>query len=379
MNKIYFISYYTNNTVYKHYVLSMINKIDYVINTLIDNNCNVHMISIPEGNKNFLLKFIRKSIYAEKQRLVKEEAPTITSKIRFIRILSKISQKTWLLFKLLFLPKNSTIIVYHSLSLIRIVLFVKQVKSFKVIVECEEIYNDIHPNRFINKSLEELFIQKMDGYIFSTELLNAKYNKTNKPYCILYGIYKQNKIVTEKYNDGKIHLIYSGTFDYEKKGAQNAIYASDYLDEKYVLHVIGFGSSYECDYIKKIINERKNNKCKIIFDGIKIGEDYILYLQKCHIGLSTQSSQGVYNDSSFPSKILTYFSNDLDIVSIKINVLQKSKINHFINYYDNENPQKIASAIKNIKHYDTKLVMKQLDKSFKNEIVSLINKVKEIK
>ncbi len=57
-------------------------------------------------------------------------------------------------------------------------------------------------------------------------------------------------------------------------------------------------------------------KCKITYDGAFYVKKYYEFLQKCHIGLSTQNPYEPFNNSSFPSKVLVYMANGLRVVSV---------------------------------------------------------------
>ena len=96
-------------------------------------------------------------------------------------------------------------------------------------------------------------------------------------------------------------------------------------------------------------------------------------MQKCHIGLSTQIPEGEYNDTSFPSKVLTYMSNGLSVVSIKIPVLLNSAVGEHLSFYSIPNGQEIAASIINADlTNDNRSVCDALNISFHNNIKSLL-------
>jgi hypothetical protein len=95
-------------------------------------------------------------------------------------------------------------------------------------------------------------------------------------------------------------------------------------------------------------------------------------LQKCHIGLSTQNLNATFNDTSFPSKVLTYLSNRLNVVSAKIPVVEQSCVGEWVSYYSKQTPKSIADAIINCKLYSPgqiSRVLGDLDEKFKVDIV----------
>jgi len=125
----------------------------------------------------------------------------------------------------------------------------------------------------------------------------------------------------------------------------------------------------------RIIKSNKTHGCKVIYGGLKTGEEYIEYVSKCHIGLSTQSPGAEYNNSSFPSKVLSYLSMGLRVVSVDIEAIKKSKIDHLLYYYKENNGISISEAILKIdinSTYDSKKSLIELDEKFIKDIKSLI-------
>ena len=258
----------------------------------------------------------------------------------------------------------------------RFVKFLKRVKRIHFIVEAEEIYGDVRNN--IKTTKKELrFFSKADRYLIPTIMLNNKINKQSKPYSICHGIYKVESKCTEKFNDGKIHCVYAGTFERTKGGAQMAVQAALHLTKKYYIHILGFGNKHDEEELKKLIDDvNKKTQCVVTYEGSKSGKEYTSFLQKCDIGLSTQTSVGEYNDSSFPSKILSYLSNGLSVVSISIPVVVTSAVRDCISLYEKPNPLEIANAIMRVnndsmeKGYRT---IQKLDAEFRDSITHLLD------
>jgi hypothetical protein len=127
--------------------------------------------------------------------------------------------------------------------------------------------------------------------------------------------------------------------------------------------------------LKKIDEISKTTKATITYDGLLRGEDYIQFLQKCHIGLSTQNPDAEFNDTSFPSKILSYMANGLRVVSVRIKAIEISAIGNEVYYYDEQNPKDIAQAIMSIdfnEPYNSREIIKKLDAKFSKEIKDLL-------
>ncbi len=219
----------------------------------------------------------------------------------------------WLFIYLIFnTSKNEKVIVYHVPWLSIPVRLAKLLKRFKLILEVEEIYSDVIIVNSVFTKWEKKLLVAADSYLFSTDLLKERL-QIKKPSVVVYGIYDSKEQLSKPIDDGKIHLVYAGIIDSNKKGAFNALEAAKYLSDKYHLHIIGFG---EVEKLCSNIDEyNQYSRCKVTYDGIKNGNEYIEFCQSCHIGLSTQSMEGNYLESSFPSKVLSYLSMGLRVVS----------------------------------------------------------------
>jgi len=272
--------------------------------------------------------------------------------------------------------RSDTIIVYHSLNYMIPIMVAKKIKKFNLVLEVEEIYQDV--GEFTNRIRrnEYNFFSIADKFIFATELLAEKINLENKPYIIANGAYKVEKNRDVKFDDNRIHIVYAGTFDPRKGGAFAAVEAAEHLSENYHVHIIGFGSEDEKNMLLKKINDiSKKTEATITYDGLLAGDEYIRFIQKCDIGLSTQIPEAVYNETSFPSKILSYMANGLRVVSIRIRAVEMSDIGQSIYYYNEQTPESIAEAISSIdlnSFYDSRELISKLDVSFEESLRKLL-------
>ena len=206
-------------------------------------------------------------------------------------------------------------------------------------------------------------------------LKNDKINLKNKAYCIIHGTYNVEKQITRKFNDGRIHCVYAGTFD-PRKGGVAAAAAGEFLDERYHIHILGFGSENDKKLLIKTIEElSKKTTCKITYDGLLSGGEYIKFIQSCDIGLSTQNPNAAFNDTSFPSKILSYMANGLKVVSIRIPAIETSDVADYIYYYDKQEPREISNVIMSIDindDYDSRKLISELGEKFREKLKGVI-------
>ncbi len=360
-------------SIQRNYVTSAANKMEYIVRAIASSGQPVEIRSAS-------------SVIEHKFRYYKSETKRISSNITlflpsswggnniFIKKIRILWNVTILFFFLLFnARKNEPILVYHSLGYLNAIIWAKKIRKFKLILETEEIYTDVSEKGRKNKQLEYETINTADAYLFSTELLNEKLNVRKKTYCVNYGTYQVEKQVVGKFNDGKIHVVYAGTFDPRKGGAA----AAEFLPGNYHVHICGFGNDEDTINIKDIINDtQKKSKASISFEGLLKGRDFIEFIQKCHIGLSTQNPDAAFNATSFPSKILSYMVNGLSVVSINVKAIKDSKVGPFIHFYEKQTPEEIATAILSCEtNNSNREIIENLDSDFKKNIASLLRKI----
>uniref|UniRef100_UPI003AB757CC hypothetical protein n=1 Tax=Faecalibacillus intestinalis TaxID=1982626 RepID=UPI003AB757CC len=170
--------------------------------------------------------------------------------------------------------------------------------------------------------------------------------------------------------------VYAGTFDPRKGGVSAATAAGEYLDKNFHIHILGFGSEEEKKILVKQIEEvNSKNGAVVTMDGLLSGEEYTKFLQSCDAGFSTQNPDANFNDTSFPSKVLSYLSNGLRVVSVRIKALEESKVGNLLYFYDGNDPKSIAETIKSInfdKDYDSREFISQLDKEFTESLKKIL-------
>lgn len=376
MRKIYYIGFYDipeNKAENRIYSLSAVNKMDYIISSFSKLKIYTTIVSMTR-TKN------RQSYPARKIPL--NDLTTLqlffTYKnggyfCRMVRTL--LSDFILLKYFFLHIKKEDTVLVYHSLAYMRAVRLAKKIIRFNLVLEVEEIYGDVTGSgKTVQK--EMAFFKRADAYIFPTNLLNQKLNAQNKPFTIVHGTYHTELNLGGHFNDGKTHCVYAGTFDPQKGGVASTISTAEFLSENYHIHILGFGTDEETKNILSAIDEMSNRaKCTITYDGLLSGADYIKFIQSCDIGLSTQNAKADFNDTSFPSKVLSYLANGLRVVSVRIRALETSAVNDLLYYYDDNSPEAIAQTIMSVdmtKEYDSRKYIQALDLNFQKNLDRLI-------
>lgn len=367
MKKIFYMAYYnsTNSSERRNAVLSSVNKMNYICEALENNGYNTEIVSASGATE-------KKFCKSKKVKLTDKTTLKLFSSLprlnRIVSVIDRVILKTKLfLYMIKNTNKDSIVMVYHSLGYMSLVKRLKKLKGFKLIIEAEEIYGDVIGDEKTSQK-EYDFFKIADAFIFPTELLSEKVNTEKKPEVIIYGTYHIEKELSKLFSDGKIHCVYAGTLDPRKGGAIASAESALFLNENYHIHILGFGNEKEkAETLNTIDSISKKSKAKITYDGLLSGEEYIKFIQSCDIGLSTQNPNGKYNDTSFPSKILSYMANGLRVVSVRIPVVEESGIGKCVYYYDEQTPENIAKAIKSIdfsEEYDSRKTIGVLDKAF---------------
>ena len=354
--------------------IAAVNKMNYVASAMESAGYNVEIVS-PSWSAN-IGGFYKKRYIKLSENISLKLGPTFGANRFFTKKLRIFLSWIWLFFFLIRnVKKEEKIVVYHSMMAIYPIYYAQKFKKFKIILELNEIYQDVTVLSSKFKKLEMQIINDSEAFILSTELLQSKID-SKKKFLTNYGNYRILKIEDSPFKD-KIHIVYAGVIDRYKAGAFNALDCAQFLSEKYMIHLIGFGNEKDLAELQKTITiNNAKNECKVIFDGLKTGQEYIKYVSKCHIGLSTQSPGGEYNNSSFPSKVLSYLSMGLRVVSVDIEAIKKSKIGHLLYYYKENSGKSISEAILKIdvnSAYDGKNSLVELDKKFIEDLKNLIN------
>lgn len=378
MEKIFYMAYYnsTNSSERRNAVLSSVNKMNYICEALENNGYNTEIVSASGTTE-------KKFCKSKKVKLTDKTTLKLFSSLprlnRIVSVIDRVILKTKLfLYMIKNTNKDSIVMVYHSLGYMSLVKRLKKLKGFKLIIEAEEIYGDVIGDEKTSQKEYEFF-KIADAFIFPTELLSEKVNTEKKPEVIIYGTYHIEKELPKLFSDGKIHCVYAGTLDPRKGGAIASAESALFLNENYHIHILGFGNEKEkAEMLNTIDSISKKSKAKITYDGLLSGEEYIKFIQSCDIGLSTQNPNGKYNDTSFPSKILSYMANGLRVVSVRIPVVEESGIGKCVCYYDEQTPENIAKAIKSIdfsEEYDSRKTIGVLDKAFICDLKTMLKGV----
>lgn len=385
MDKIYYVGFFGDALAYeenRHLAPSGVNKMDYIARAMGSEGMKIKIISTAwlKYKKNLGLKITRQRKFKVTDNVDCVLPYSITLPLKISTALSMFLAKVWLiLYFLINIGRNDIVIVYHSTFYLNTLYWLKKIINFKLILEVEEVYSIVFSMDEKWKRRENRLINFADSYIFPNDLMYDYLGIKNKKQVVVYGSYliQDTDNISFEFGDDKIHLVYAGVIDKLKLGAFNAVYAAKYLPDNYVLHILGFGAEKDVEDLQDEIQQiNRFSECKIVYEGKKTGEDYFKFMRKCHIGLSTQKNEGEYLKLTFPSKVLGYLTIGLNVVSAKIEGVMVSDIGDIVAHYNEDSPQAIAEAIKNIKILssdDIKGRIAELDAKFKREIKEVLN------
>lgn len=372
-NKIYYLIHFDNKT-NRNVTPSAITKGKYVASALASCSSEVEIVSLAYPTKDSQDEVY----YQVSENVICHLFKGKYSNNRIIRYLNhKLYDKKIRKYLKQNVKKDDIIVVYHSLANMKLVKYIKKNITDKIVYEVEEIYGDVINDE--KAKIKELkAFKNASSYIFSNDYLNSIINTKQLPYVTCYGTYEIPTLYKESFNDNLIHCLYAGTLA-QNKGALNAINVAKYLPNNYLIHILGFGSEKDIADIKNAVNEVNNSygTTKVIYEGLKLNEEYLKFIQKCQIGLCTQNIDAAFNTTSFPSKILSYMSNGLEVVGVNIAAIKNSKVGQYIQFYNVPDEKEIANAILNI-NLNAKSnnvdVVKELDKEFKEDLKDMLVK-----
>ena len=350
--------------------------IDYIADSLYKLNIPVEIISPAETRKTDG-KFPKRT-ETIRNGVVLTQCASNGYKSKSLRLLSKCKSRLWLVYYLLKKAKKNEVIffwdspvLYEPLILFR--MFDK--KDVKILYFASELYQYVIPLGKLKCKMERKLFNDADMLLVSTKLLDAKINRTGKKSIVLHGTYRSIPRFENKYTDRLIHVVYSGVIN-SNKGSKKAVEIAAHLSSNYHINIIGYGEKDDIEELKRDIQRANEvNACKISYDGVLRGEKYNRYLQKCDIGLCSQDLNATYNESAFPSKILSYMSNGLRVVSVDLTAIRSSEIGDMIYYTSSDSAEDFAKAIVEIdmdNAYDSRAAIAELDAKFVRELGDLL-------
>ena len=374
---VYYVAYYNTKGEEKKRVANYAgeDKIDYICDVI---NRIGEDVTILSNTKSTIRKYLKRTEFEEtksKKIIMFSSLPSVNGIIHALDVLYGYVQLFIYLIRRV--KKDDVVLVYHSLGYRNIFKYIRKLKKFKYVLEVEELFKYINAANSFKKK-ESIIFKYPDAFLFSNSILEKEINKESKPAVVVNGIYKNEQQITKKENNDKQIIVYAGSLE-KQKGVdyiiKELIIKAEYLDKKYEMRIIGFGSKNDIKRVNNLIEMiSKKTKCRIIYDGVYKGKEYLNYIQKCDIGICIQNPNDIFNKYEFPSKVFSYMSNGLSVVINRLEQIENSDISNYVTFVDGTDAKKIALSIKTAlkNSYDTKKILEVLDEKFKNELRIII-------
>lgn len=376
---IYYFGYYKSKYIEDFAPNGSINaisfKMNYIIKKIKEAGYDISVISSYISDKNGYCPF-------RKVEVDNHQTDYYLPTFRLRGALSKLSGLFRLLSVIVYLlfivRRNSTIIIYHFPTFSPIFIILKKLKKLKVILEVEEVFyrNSKSKNTKKTKVLEEKIFRYADGYIVVNDLIYEKYLDDTKKHIVVYGSYDSDDEKYQRNEDGKVHILFSGSID-RVRGAFLAVDVAQYLSGNYCLHITGSGTPENINTLVEQINhiDSNGNQCKIFYHGQVSDIELNKIACSCDIGLNLQDVSNPFEEVSFPSKITFYLLHGLNVVSTKMSSVIASQLKYCVEFTDSD-PETVAKTIENMRirtSVENQNCISKLDRELKEKMRWLID------
>lgn len=372
--KIYYVCFYADKDVEDKIVSfpSVWSKIDYVASVMKELGHEVEIVSIAMSKDGVFKGYKRRVDEKESVRYLSSYSP----KNRILQRFSVFFHWVKILaFLLLYVKKDDTLFVYHTLFNRFWLKLYHDVFHRQFLLEIEDVFSALSEDSRHFAEEEWRLFGKAKACICVNDLIAKKLTGKCKT-IISYGSYLLPAYHASD-NQNKTRLVYAGVIEQVRRAAFLAAEAMRYLPDSYELLILGFGQDNDIAALNALIDEiNADGIKKVSYFGRMSGDVYYDFLQSCDIGLSTHmydESSMASADNTFPSKVLVYLANGLPVVAQRLECLEISSVNPALNYYDTPTPQSVARAIMRVDmKYDTRALIGELDEKFKRELGVLL-------
>lgn len=243
---------------------------------------------------------------------------------------------------------RDNVILYHSYAYTRFIGKYCAVKKKRIVLEVEEVYgyNAVEDKPYLADEIAS--IKRFQKFILVNDYIAPELGIPEEDRVVSYGVVDPDYEKCERRFDREhIHVLYAGTIDMKKIGAASAVKSAEYLSDRYVLHIAGFGKEEAQKQLAQLIeeNNRHEDRCRIEYHGMLKGEPLNALLDSCDIGISTNVMRPNFANNTFPSKIMTYMTHGLKVVSGYADAFRDAKIARNWSFFYSHEPKEIAFAI----------------------------------
>ncbi len=354
------------------YSLAGARKIDFICDELVQLGFDVNLVSATYSNQKGHGK-VSGAIENVRDGITLILAPSYKATNKIERIYRVLKARAWLFFYLLRnCSKNDCVIVYHNYVDALAIVIAQKITGFKLVLQIEEQYSMVwHLSRFQRWKEKILLEYGKDNALVVSELLAERLNIFNP--IVSYGNYKVYEgRIPPKRTDGKIVLVFTGMIETVRNGAFISIECMKYLPSNYTLYLSGpVSKDVEEQFYNSLSNvNRECMRKACVYLGMLDDAEYEKLLLSADIALNPQR-EGLFGDFVFPSKILTYMSYGLQVVSTKGKSILESKLAAYIEFADAFTAESVAKTVQrvvNIPFGDHRDILKKLEIDFRKKL-----------
>lgn len=345
MKKVHYIGWYITPEEwgkYKGNVPGMM-KMRYVADQIQKTKCELHLLSFADK--------VDSTVYGmytiEHDRKIIHYTGGCKNTSKIGKFLNTIIKKIYFILYILFnVKKDELIVLYHSYRYTKLLAKISRIVDRKIVIEVEEIYgyNAVKDMPWVDDEIKQ--IKKFKKFTCVNDGIPQVLGLKKEDYVVIYGAGVFPQRTAERFTDGKIHVVYSGTIEGRKMGAMSAVEAARFLSPNYILHISGFGKQEHIDNLNKRIEEinAEFGEERIKYEGFLSEEEMHKLMFSCHIGLSPNVLRPNFANSTFPSKVITYMCHDLSVV-ISYATAYDFPISEGWVFYRDQTPECIAKAV----------------------------------
>lgn len=346
MRKVHYIGWYITPKswgTYKCAVAGMM-KMRYMANQIQKAGCDLHVLSLVEKQESRLYSGYDEEF--EDKHIHYMSGVNVSGRITG-RLNDTIKHLTFIFYILFKTSKKDLIVLYHSYYYTKLLAKLLCYIHREVVLEVEEIYgyNALGDMPWVGDEIAQ--IKKFKKFTCVNDGIPQMLGLKQEDYVVAYGNAEFTKRTVGRFNDGKIHVVYSGVIELKKMGAPTAVEVARLLPSNYVLHVTGYARKKEYeDSLKKRIGEINGElgEERIRYEGFLSEEDLDKLLFRCHIGLSPNVLRPNFANSTFPSKLVNYMCHDLSLV-VSYATAYDFPISEGWVFYREQTPECIAEAV----------------------------------
>lgn len=354
------------------YSLAGARKIDFVCDELVQLGFDVNLVSAAYSNLNGHGK-VSGTTERIRDGITLILAPSNKATNKLERIKRVLGARLWLFCYLLRnCKKDDCVVVYHNYADALAIVLAQKIKGFKLILQIEEQYSMVWKLSPFQKWREKLLLEYgKENALVVSELLAERLKITNP--IVSYGNYRvyEGQIPSKRSNEN-IVLVFTGMIETVRNGAFLSIECMKYLPSNYTLYLSGpVSKGTEEQFYTSIDNVNQGcGREACVYKGMLGDSEYENLLLSADIALNPQR-EGSFGDFVFPSKILTYMSYGLQVVSTKGRSIVESELAGCIAFAEDFTAESVANTIQRVANSpltDYRDVLNKLEMDFRRKL-----------